>query len=52
VPQGINDRAQVAGIHLDRGLVQTGFVRDRTGHVTTIDLSEIGTKARDINDRG
>jgi probable HAF family extracellular repeat protein len=52
VPQGINDRGQVAGIYLDRDLVQTGFVRDRTGNVTTIDLSPIGTKARDINDRG
>jgi probable HAF family extracellular repeat protein len=52
VPQGINDRGQVAGIYLARNLVQTGFVRDRTGHVTTIALSPIGTKARDINDHG
>ena len=52
MPQGINDRGQVAGIYLDRDLVQTGFVRDRSGHATTIALSPIGTKARDINDRG
>ncbi|HEY7072567.1 MAG TPA: hypothetical protein VH479_20735 [Acidimicrobiales bacterium] len=52
VPQGIDDRGRVAGIYLDADLVQTGFVRDRTGDVTSIALSAIGTKVRDINDRG
>jgi len=52
VPQGIDDRGRIAGIYLDRDLVQTGFVRDRGGKVTTIHLSPIGTKARDVNDRG
>jgi probable HAF family extracellular repeat protein len=51
-PQGINDRGDIAGIYLDSDLVQTGFLRDRKGKVTTIDLSPIGTKARDVNDRG
>jgi len=52
VPQGMNDRGDIAGIYLDRDLVQTGFLRDRKGKVTTIDLSPIGTKARDVNDGG
>jgi hypothetical protein len=51
-PQGMNDRGQVAGIYLDAAGVQTGFVRDRSAAVTTISLSPIGTKARDINDHG
>jgi uncharacterized membrane protein len=52
LPQGINDRGQIAGIYLDDNGVQTGFVRDRDGKVKTIALSAIGTKARDVNDRG
>jgi probable HAF family extracellular repeat protein len=51
-PQGINDRGQIAGIFLSDGGIQTGFLRDRNGRTTTIDLSAIGTKARDVNDRG
>jgi probable HAF family extracellular repeat protein len=52
LPQGLNDKGQIAGIYLDAAGVQTGFVRDRNGKITTIALSAIGTKARDINDRG
>jgi hypothetical protein len=51
-PQGINDQGQIAGISLDANEVQTGFVRDPDGSLTSIALSAIGTKARDVNDRG
>jgi uncharacterized membrane protein len=52
MPQGINDRGRIAGIYLDSDGIQTGFVRDRSGAVTEISLSPIGTKARDVNDQG
>jgi uncharacterized membrane protein len=48
----MNDRGQIAGIHLDPDGIQAGFLRARDGSVTTISLSAIGTKARDVNDRG
>jgi hypothetical protein len=51
-PQGIDDHGRIAGIYLDSDGIQTGFVRNRNGAFNKISLSPIGTKARDVNDRG
>jgi uncharacterized membrane protein len=58
VVTGINNRGDIVGSYIDAGGAYHGFVRDRTGHVTTIpeapgaDPSAGGTQPTSINERG
>jgi probable HAF family extracellular repeat protein len=51
-PLGINDRGDIAGAY-DDGKGDHGFMRDRRGRITTIDVPGArGTAAQKINNRG
>jgi probable HAF family extracellular repeat protein len=58
LPTGINDRGHIVGSYIDPGGAYHGFVRDRSGHVTTLpeapnsDPTAGGTQPTSINDRG
>jgi probable HAF family extracellular repeat protein len=52
-PTGINDRRQVVGEYVDDRLVSRGFLLDKHGRFTRIDVpGALGTNAAKINNRG
>jgi probable HAF family extracellular repeat protein len=53
VPTGINDRRQIVGEYIDDRLVSRGFLLDKHGRFTRIDVPGAkGTNAARINNRG
>jgi hypothetical protein len=53
VPTGINDRRQIVGEYIDDRLVSRGFLLDKDGRFTRIDIpGALGTNAARINNRG
>jgi probable HAF family extracellular repeat protein len=58
LPIGINDRGHIVGSYVDADGAYHGFVRDRSGHVTTLpeapgaEPTAGGTQPTSINDRG
>jgi hypothetical protein len=53
VPTGINDRHQIVGEYIDDGLMSRGFLLDKGGRFTRIDVpGALGTNAAKINNRG
>jgi probable HAF family extracellular repeat protein len=52
-PMGINDRGQIVGEYIDDRAVSRGFLLDRSGRFTRIDVPGAkGTNATKINNRG
>jgi hypothetical protein len=50
---GINNRGEVVGVYLDAAGVPHGFLRGRSGRLTTIDVPDAAaTLAFDLNDHG
>jgi hypothetical protein len=52
-PTGINDRRQIVGEYVDDRLISRGFLLDKHGRLTRIDVpGSLATNAAKINNRG